>query len=425
MRLNGVFFAGLVTGLAAVLLSVSVRAHLPEYFGRRFVLEPADFDERNVPPPPCAATQERESRRRDAEQETQRLKRRMLEEGVYSPGLADALGELAGLYAANCNHPAALRNFRDAVQRLRISEGLLTKSQLPYLKAQARSSLAIGDSRSAQLTMRQVFRIQGLGQGELDEKAVQDSLEYFAFARRIFVDPRRRGDLELFFQAFRDNQNMLQAQESLDVASRAQLDAIAMSQLYNYYLILGTDLAAEQSMSTGANAFTTAVYSMQKLAYSKGLALIERMLKRNAKASAKSAAQRARLLLEQGNWHMWNGKSQSACASYVGAWALAEGETGLALRRQLQQPAELPEAEPLWRYLLAEDLPLKGRLEASFLVSARGDVSAMDAEPLDDGSEGAAFTVGRWLRDSHMRPAVVDGSCVDSGLRGRRYRLFK
>lgn len=401
------------------LVSFSAEAHLPEYFGRLFVLEVPAQDE----PQERAdcAKQDRENLRKQAEAEALRLEDQILENGAFNPGLADALGELAGLYASHCNHPAALRHFRDATQRLRISEGLLTKSQIPYLKAQARSSLAIGDSRSAQLTMRHVYRLQGLGRGTLSQREVDDSLAYFKFAREIYIDPRGRGNLELFFQAFRDNQEMLKAQQALDAPESQQLDAIAMSHLHNHYLLLGTDLAAVQGSSMTANAFSASVNSAQTLSYSQGIRLLEDMLQRRIQGRS---SERAQTYFELGNWHMWNSKPESACASYASAWQSADSPEGESLRAQMRSPAELPEAGGLWRSLLAPELALRGRLKADFLVSARGDVSYVDASALDEDSGGPAFKVGRWLRDSHMRPAVVDGACVDGELRNRRYRLL-
>jgi hypothetical protein len=344
------------------------------------------------------------------------------EKGPYNIALAEPVGGLGKLYAELCNHPAALEQYRLALQLLRISDGLLTPAQLPLLRALSESYAAIGDYRSAQAALRSMFRVHSMGQGRLDAAVLGDSLAYFARAREIFIDPRSGGNLDLLFEAYRDCLAMLEKQIARGEMDYATYEALAMSHLANLYLMLGVDPYAASAMSRDSESQAMDyLQRTQMITYSKGISVLEALLEASAGQPQGTAA---RLHFELGNWHQWNGKWRRACDSYALAWAQANGESGAGLRGRLAQPAELPEDPALWVSLLDPEIPAIAIIEADFQVSSRGDVSRVDARVVGEGSSGIAGRLGRWLRDSHVRPAVVDGACVDGELRGRRYRLL-
>jgi len=370
---------------------------------------------------PCGG--DREALREQVKAMEETISIRQQGEGAYSLDLADPVGELGTLHSSLCNHPAALDAYRRAVQLLRINEGLLTEAQLPYLRAMADSSQAIGDYESAQLTLRYGFRIHNMGRGMLSQAALRDSLGYFRRAREVFIDPRLPGDVELFFQAVQDNQFMWEVQLSGfqrgEGSSYEAIKSLGISHLRNLYLILGTELRATQS-SDGSGVGWDNLLRTQQLSYGKGRVVLEELL---ALPAAQTPQEQSYLLLRLGNWQQWNGKWQSSCDSYAKAWAAA-GDDSSPVRRQLAAPAELPEDPQLWSYLLDPALPEKAVVEAQFRVSARGDISRVSGEALDDASSGIAGRILRWLRDSHARPAVVGGECVAAPLSGRRYRVI-
>ena len=407
--------------LVACALPFPGEAHLPEYFGRRYVL----VDDSPRPPPEDPCRGKRASLRRDTEALRKRLEDRQREEGAYSVVTADPLGELGGLYASQCNHPAALKAHRQTIQLLRINEGLLTPSQIPYLKSMADSSQAIGDFESAQLTLRYVFRIHGMGLGDLSRVAIDDALAYFRRAREIFIDPTSPADIDLFVQAYEDNRAMYEAQVE-DAGSTPRISypdrrAIALSHLYNLYMLLGTDLDRYGGGADAGGARWDFLQRMQLLAYSQGVDIVDGLIE---DPDAQDPGEQARLLLQRGNWQQWNGKWQSACDSLEEAWGAASGEAGAKVREQLSQPAELPEDPALWDYLLGPDIAVLAEVSAGFRVSARGVVSRVEGGVVDDANPALGGRVLRWLRDSHMRPAVRDGACVAAELPARRYRLL-
>lgn len=409
--------AAVVMLLLIPLFSVDAAAHLPEYFGRKYVL----IDGQPEPQAPECG-KERESLRDEASRLKEELAGAVLEAGAYSASLADPVGELGKLYLSLCNHPAALNAHRNALQIIRVNEGLLSPAQIPYLYALAESYEAIGDFRSAQQALRSVFRVHDMGQGLLNAAALRDSLAYFQRARSIFIDPRSRGEINLFFEAFNDTEHMLDTQLERDDLDYATREALSLSHLRNLYLLLGTDFVSMSGVS--GDATSPAVGFMQRsqmLTYGKGRTLLEDLLPR---AEGQSRATKAKLYFRLGNWQQWNAKWGQACDSYVQAWEFADGSDGAALRKKMARPAELPEDGELWRSLLDPAITVSATVRASYRVSPKGDVSRVDAITENEGSSGLAARVTRWLRDSHARPAVIDGSCVEGELVGRRYHLL-
>jgi len=408
-----------VAALLLALLAPVSRAHLPEYFGRKFVLLDSPV---LAPQDPCGAdAQERARMREQADALRAELDTLEREYGAYSPRTVDPAGELAKLRSGLCDHPAALDALRQALHALRINDGLLSKAQLPLLRALAESYAAIGDYESAQRALRYGFRIHGMGRGELTPAALRDALAYFQRARDIFIDPRSPQDLGLFFEAFEDSRAMYSAQvEAGDAGSRPAWQvrkAIALSHLRNLYIVLGTDL--DRYQSGGGDAGRSGVEFMQRtqlLTLSEGRKLLEGLVG----DPEAPPGERAALLLRLGNWLQWNGKWQGGCETLEAAWSA--DEQGGTVRERLYDPAELPEDQELWISLRAADLPTRGLVRASFDVSARGDIRYVDGEQVGDEGGGAARVL-RWLRDSHARPAVRDGRCVDARLGDRYYRL--
>jgi hypothetical protein len=407
-----------ITGLLLLVVPLG-HAHLPEVFGRQFVLLDGEAP---LAPGSCGGDPgERARLREQADALGASLALLEREHGAYSQLTVDPAGELAKLRASLCDHPAALDALRRALHAQRINDGLLNEAQLPLLRALADSYQAIGDYESAQRSLRYGFRIHGMGRGELTPAALQYALAYFQRAREIFIDPRSPQDLALFFEAYGDNRAMYEVQVAAGAPEAHPAwparKAIALSHLRNLYLVLGTNL--DRYQSGAGDAGRSGMDFMQRsqlLTFSQGRKLLEGLLD----DPEAPASERAGLLLRLGNWMLWNGKWQSGCKTLEAAWA-ADAEGGV-VRRRLYEPAELPEDLALWRSLRAADLPTRVIVRASFDVSARGDIRRIEGEQASDDGGGAGRVL-RWLRDSHARPAVREGQCVDARLEDRLYRL--
>ena len=349
--------AGAFTLSLALLLPSSVFAHLPEFFGREYVL----VKDGEPPPDPCGG--DRDALRAEIEAQKERLDSQPPGDGAYDITLADPQGELAGLYAQLCNHPAALKQLREALQRLRISDGLLAPSQLPILRAMADSYLAIGDFESAQLALRSALRVHGMAVGSLSAEGLRDSLAYFRLARNNFIDPRWSRDVGLFFQAFQDNDEAWDRQLERKTAYEV-LRGLGLSQLRNYYILMGTNLSSGVVGSEAGGATWDFLYRAQLLSYRQGIDILEVLTTTAEEFAPQHVAEvsvppRELAYVERQIPQCLRGL-RDGLVSCNAAWGKR------ALREQMAQPAELPEDQALWDALQSPDIPERAVIEASF-----------------------------------------------------------
>jgi len=254
----------------------------------------------------------------------------------------------------------------------------------------------------------------------LHGEPLDDALAYFQAARDAFIAPDRRSDRGMLLQAHDDNLRLLEAQLADPREDFAALREVALSQLRNLYIVLGTEVPG---VLGGSDIDSERLLRLQDLAFSHGLELLHTLL---ARLPEEARRERAELLLERGNWRQWNGYWRSAREDYQAVFdAMDEGPWAAALRRQLASPAALPEDPVLWRSLQGPAVPRRGRLQASLEVSARGDAMRVRTERLDGATPAAAGQLRRMLADSHFRPALQEGVPVDGAIRGRVYLLLR
>jgi tetratricopeptide (TPR) repeat protein len=414
----------LVVAVLGLCCAVSARAHLPELFGRTFVLEP----ESGAPPTARPAPEEDGSaldRVREAEALENALKTLEMQTGPYAGDLSDPLMQLATLYSQQGNAVAALRRLDQALHVLRINNGLLHPVQLPVLRQLPELYAQIGDFESGQLVWRYAYRIHGFAELPLADDALEDALAYFQFARDAFIAPGSTIGNRRFLEAYQDNEDLFDRLRDSENADADQLLAVGISFLRNLYVVLGTDISGELGPVSGDIAASgyERMRGMQTFGLRRGLDVLDLLLE---VAVDGSAVERAQLLVERANWQQWNGKTQSAAEDYLSAFALLdESPAALSLRSQLAQPALLPEDRTLWRSLQGPDMPVRAVVRASYEVSETGDARELEVEAEGDASAALAGRLRRILAESHYRPALRDGIGFSATVTGRRYRLLR
>jgi tetratricopeptide (TPR) repeat protein len=107
-----------------------------------------------VPPDPGAAAAAVEFSR-ELERRQQAIEQLQSELGLYDPALVEMYDDLARVYQEYGDLDQALAMYREALQLTRISAGLNSEEQLPYIDKLINSSLAIGDWQQAD-DMRQL-----------------------------------------------------------------------------------------------------------------------------------------------------------------------------------------------------------------------------------------------------------------------------
>jgi hypothetical protein len=396
------------------LLPPAARAHLPESYGRLFVAVPSReaAPVAVITPDSALLRQQVETLETALEDVTE----------AYSPAAADPLTALGQAWSQLGDPRRALEHYGAALQSRRINDGLLAPTQLPLLRAMAASHAALGDRAAQQARWRQAFRVHGMGHGVLADEALRDSLAYFRIARERYIDPTQRADTAAFLEALIDNDAAYAAQVARDDAGYALVEALAISQLRNLYLLLGSDFSQVAPAGDAADAAQANLLRRQALAYGDGLDLLRDLLLR---AARQPAAVRARLQLRLANWHQWNSHWQSARGAYAEVFRLlSSAPQDRALRERLASPALLPEDPGLWESLQAPGVPTRGIVRASLRVSARGDASRVRVDSEGETSPALAGRLRRILADSHFRPALRDGTAEAGELRDLRYLIL-
>lgn len=400
--------------LCLALLPGLASAHLPELFGRDYVLERVGAQ---AAEPPVQQPSRQDEARLQAE-----LARIRGQRGTYDAALADPLIQLANLQARGSNPVASIRNLEEAIHLLRVNNGLLHPVQLPLLRQLSGVQARIGDVSSSVYSLRYGARVHGMGLRPLSEEGLADSLAYFRAARNRFIDPVNPLSDTLFLQGYEDNDVLLLRLMEDDSTPFPVLSAVAISHLYNLYILLGTDLTQAEGIFTGNDARRERLLTMQKLALGKGTKILDTLL---GAVGDSDPLLRAELLLKRANWLQWNGKWRRARTDYRALMgALPQSEAAQALRRRLSSPVVLPEDPALWTYLQEPEVPVRVVARASYKVTARGEARRVEVEADDEALQEIAGQLRRMLRDSHFRPALDAQGPIEGFVTGRRYRVI-
>jgi hypothetical protein len=334
-------------------------------------------------------------------------------EGPYSSGLVDPLTNLVHFQLERGDPGDAIDSLRRAIQLIRINDGLHSPNQLPLLRrliALYRQESAyglLGDAYSY------YYRVSGLGTEPLTADRIDAALEYLDWERELYASRQDGAQRHHLLRAYEANRSMLKAAEN---AEREVYLRLAMSQLRNLYLILG-DRPMELSMAEAANR-EKKLAAIQRMAYSKGLALLQECIVRSDEASLEQLAE---IHLELGDWQQWNGKLRSAREQYAKVVELMErAGDDEQLAQWFDQPVELPDEDGLWQAIHKQTDDVPHVIEASYEVNSLGESRRVRVTVNDESAEGQASKIRAMLRDTHFRPRIgKDGP--ESGPRVTRY----
>jgi hypothetical protein len=404
----------LLGALLTLLLPACAQAHLPELFGRDYVLAPVG---QAAAPAPVSGSSPADIARLEAA-----VTRLRDSHGPYDAAITDPLTQLATLRARGRNPVAALRDLEEAIHLLRVNNGLLHPVQLPLLRQLSEVYARIGDVSSSVLALRYGYRIHGMGDRPLDDEGLADSLAYFRAVRNRFIDPVNPISDTLFVQGYDDNESLYQRLRDDGSVDPEVLRAVALSQLHNLYILLGTDLTQAEGIFVGNDARRERLITMQNLALGKGLEIVDVLMEATDEGDAML---RAQLILERANWLQWNGKWRRARNEYRALMAeLPDSPEGAALRERLASPAVLPEDSALWDYLQRPEIPVRLVANASFRVSARGEAKRVEIEAIDETQQDMGALLRRMLKDSHFRPALAPDGPTDAFASPQRYLVI-
>jgi len=198
-------------------------------------------------------------------------------------------------------------------------------------------------------------------------------------------------------------------------------EALALSQLKNYYLLLDRveplpDYPAREFSATvpDSNRWDAEDFRLRRVQNLRRGALARgaELLRAQIDGAGDAAPVRlAALHLALGDWYQWNGRPENAAEPYAEVVRLlrASGQAD-TLRDWLAEPVELPDngvflQEPLGGRGDGPGAPVRLRFD----VSAQGRARAVEAVAVPEGEEARANRLQRDLRSVRFRPRWISG----------------
>jgi tetratricopeptide (TPR) repeat protein len=410
-------------------------AHFPGIFGRDF--QRWEQGAPALPPGPVSAIQPGGS---PANPEQLAVSRALLEalehrDGPYGDGLYEPLTLLGRLHRDSGDYERAARLYERALHVMRVNDGLRGPGQVPLLHELMELYRREGQMEKLDQVHDYYFRILGSGQPPLTGAGKTAALSYIDWqreARQLGIDSDNNARL---LKLYATNQSLLDSALADPLLDQAWHRELVFSQLHNLYLVFG-ELPVEEQVVGRSTAGETVpgqvrspefvrqrMTNLQQTGVAKGRDLLTGYLQR---WPGMAPLERAQVSLELADWYQWNERYKSAEAGYLGVISLLrESDADHLLSEWFSTAAELP-ASGMFRPTLEhadESGPIV--VSASFSVSPRGRVSAVEISTTDPRLRPRAMSLKGMLRDTHFRPRFLVSGERAAATVSRDYLLFR
>jgi tetratricopeptide (TPR) repeat protein len=357
--------------------------------------------------------------------------------GPYNDSLAEPLMALANIHRQKGDWEAALSLYRQALQVVRINDGLYSQRQVPLLRAQLDTYRMAGEMQALDRRYQYFFRLYGRGEPPYTELRVRASLEFMRWQRewiRLELDSREKNRRRLL-DLYRLNEQLIEGISAQAGIDDSWYQSMVMSQLRNLYLI--RDQVEPQVEYVGAaptgsipgnnwnekDTYTLRLEGLQRGALSNGARLLNTLIARDSSAPL---GRKARWHVELGDWYQWNDNSRRAKQYYREAWQLLQqAGQGKQLREWLGRPVELPDNGAFWQPRTDGDGPKRVVVTARFDVSESGRARNLQTTPAREEEQSAASRLRRELSKTRFRPRFISGQAEETLGVARDYEVVK
>ena len=377
--------------------------------------------------------------------------RRQLEQyesdgGPYADSLAEPLFGLGKYYAGRGDYKEAVALYRRALHNVRLNDGLYSERQAPIVRELLDTVRLSGDLNALDDRYDYFFGLYGKGRPPYTELRMRAALEYLRWQReaiRLGIDANEHKRL---LGLYKLNEDLLEgaiASISISIEDRWKL---ALSQIRNLYLLQSkvaprVEVTAAGTISTFSvqsgqdnelNFDQRKLESIRRNALVRGTEVLEQYaLALDSGASLESdkaskLEKKARVMLELGDWHQWNGSYRRADEYYVSAAQLLNsgGEAELA-QKWFADPVELPDNGAYWQPSAdaGKEAPL--RITATYDVSIRGRVRNLSTPDPDPETRGLVNRFKRELKGTRFRPRYKNGQAIVTENQSREYEVYR
>ncbi len=426
-----------VCGLAALMLCVTVlpqpaRADLPTFYGQQFVREGKTWPDGRPPAAILAAPENEEASRQDYQRQLNELE---LSGGPYADSLAEPLLSLGRYYTRSGEYEAAVRFYQRALHIVRLNDGLYSERQAPVVRELLDTVRVSGDYQSLDERYDYFFRLYGNGQPPYSELRMRASIEYLRWQRealRLGFDGREKKRL---LNLYTLNDSLLAATWAGDVNDPGARWDLTLSQVRNLYLLQSrvsprvvisgaaarSPLYATSSQGNDMDFDQQRLEAIQHNAVSRGRMVLEQY----ADAVHASGEQRARAMVELGDWYQWYGSYRQAHRFYGEAVnILDEAREETLLQEWFGAPVELPDNGAFWQPPGLQEVGRRTVVAATFDVSPVGRAKNISVETPDTGGDANVIGFKRKLAATRFRPQYENGVAVAAERLLRKYELY-
>lgn len=329
-------------------------------------------------------------------------------QGAYAPELSEHMLSLGLALQQQQRHLEAVSTFKRGVHLARVNNGLYCPDQIPLLRGQVRSHIALGQYAEADDLQQYLYRVElrALESGEERADALVQQANWQFNAHRLglgWQGPGRLSNMwELYRQAFND---ILTAEGE----ESPKLLTPLWGMLRTQYLI--SEYRAEyQQPAPGMNSNALSqdmhrFYSDRKENYKRGKSILAAIYQVQLSNHGELSAEALEALVQLGDWALWNDHSEEALQAYRLALGELESEDAAQAMEDgfFARPTPLPDLDGL-RRLPPEVSAEQGDILVEFDVDSRGRVENL--ERLDDNADldNTALRLLRDLRDIRFRP---------------------
>jgi tetratricopeptide (TPR) repeat protein len=340
--------------------------------------------------------------------------------GAFAPELPEQLLGLGTALQQQGRHAEALPVFKRGVHLARIQHGLYSDQQLPLLKAEIESLLAMRDFSQADERQDYRWRVEEKAlQNQVDTR-LESLLEHAEWHRQAYVlgvdsDPQRR--LLLMWQTYRDAISLVADKEG-DFSPRLipPLQGLFVAQYLISAFRPGASGGVEMSFNGGYNFNRTDQHrfnSARAGSFKQGDMALLAWLDVERIRQAENNLRLADIQVLRGDWALLHNRREDAMAAYQMALSeLAELEDHeQQFMKLFGEPIPLPTINPLQSEYAPSFTP-QGRARLRYDVTERGRARNVKVLEADDPE---SYRVTRLLRDiksTQFRPRFEQGEPV-------------
>jgi tetratricopeptide (TPR) repeat protein len=339
--------------------------------------------------------------------------------GAYGSELPENLLGLGQALQNEGRHKEAVKIFKQGTHLARINGGLYSAAQIPLIRGEITSLIALGNLIEADSRQGYMLKVQQRSLSGPDSlvQALMQQAQWQYSAYQLGIGQQQYSRLMNMWDLYRGALSEIASSEGeTSVKLLPPLNGLLQTQ----YLISGYQAHPSSSGSEPENDFQARqsknrFNAYRASSYQQGQAVIRYIYDIELTGTEEQFLPTAQALVKLGDWMLWNGDFEPAFKAYT------EAITELVERDDAEQQIALFFGEPVALPAIDEISPLPPRVESDeanilleFDVNSRGRVVKLARLDDNELSQGSVNRLMRNLRSTRFRPRFEDMKPADT-----------